>query len=139
MITGSHRTQMNRNSTLGEYRKFSCRARSRGKEQRPHRRLNEAYRLCWRVLCGGVGQQWLSVGIGELAAAVLEGALGIRPSWRSPLIPPYAHRPQAWVTSVQTTIRDNWIKALLSTALPTRARPRFFNHQSSHQSLSVPP
>ena len=65
---------MNRNSTLGEYRKFLCGPRPRGKEQRPHRRLNEAYWLCWRVPCGGVGQQWLSVGIGVLAAAVLEGA-----------------------------------------------------------------
>ena len=53
---------------------------------------------------------------------------------------PY-HRPcrlQGWVTLGQTTNRreaqlhplaDNWIKVLLSTALPTRARPSFSHHQ----------
>ena len=50
-----------------------------------------------------------------------------------------AWRPQGWVASGQTTSRkgmqphpsaENWIKALLSKALPTRARPSFSHHQS---------
>ena len=43
----------------------------------------------------------------------------------------------AWVTSGHTTQRvqphplaDNWIQVLRSTALPTRPRPSFSNHQS---------
>ena len=47
-------------------------------------------------------------------------------------------RLQGWVASGQTINRegvqphplaDNWIKVLLSTALPTRARPSFSHHQ----------
>ena len=81
----------------------------------------------WRVSCGGVGQQWLTLGTGALVAAVLEGA-----PWHEvinkPIIEPTDARagsPQA----KQLTRRecnpsaDNWVKALLSMALPTRARP----------------
>ena len=51
-------------------------------------------------------------------------------------------RPQTCVASDQTTARDgvqthtsadNWIKALLSKALPTRARPSFSHASPSHQ------
>ena len=42
--------------------------------------------------CGGVGQEWLSVGIGALAAAVLEGAPWHKSSWSLPLILPYTPR-----------------------------------------------
>ena len=56
--------------------------------------------------------------------------------------------PQGSVTSGQTTTRegvkphpsaDNWIKALLSKVLPTRARPSFSHpsHQESYTSLSA--
>ena len=50
-----------------------------------------------------------------------------------------AHRPQGWVVSGQRTTTegarphpsaDNWIKVLLSKALPTRARLSFSHHQS---------
>ena len=50
--------------------------------------------------------------------------------------------PQVWVSLGQTTNRervqshpsaDNWIKALLSKTLPTRARPSFPITSPSHQ------
>ena len=43
---------------------------------------------CWRVSCGGVGQQWLATGIRALTAAVLQGAPWNKSSWRSPLTLP---------------------------------------------------
>ena len=89
-------------------------------------------------------------------------------SWRSPLTRPRAGSVQfsqslshvwlfatpwtvGWVTSGQKTTKegvpphpsaDNWIKALLSKALPTRARPSFSHHQSlssesSHKALNL--
>ena len=77
-------------------------------------------------------------------------------SWRSPLTRPRASQFSSvqslshvwlfgtpwivgWVTSGQKTTKegvpphpsaDNWIKALLSKALPTRARPSFSHYQS---------
>ena len=83
-----------------------------------------------------------SVGGPELAGAhhrdgALAGPSWHKSSWSSLLTLPYSPRPQRWVTSDQTTTReevqphlspDNWIKALLSKALPTRARPSFPYH-----------
>ena len=62
-------------------------------------------------------------------AGALEGPPWCKVSCRSPLSLHRACRPQGWVTSGQTTTREgvqshpsveNWIKALLSKALPTR-------------------
>jgi len=85
-------------------------------------------------------------------ARALEGPPWCKVSWRSPLSLYRACRPQGWVTSGQTTTREgvqshpsveNWIKALLSKALPTRARPSFPitspSHQEAHTSLSASP
>ena len=85
-------------------------------------------------------------------AGALEGPPWCKVSWRSPLSLHRACRPQGWVTSGQTTTREgvqshpsveNWIKALLSKALPTRARPSFPitspSHQEAHTSLSASP
>ena len=97
---------------------------------------------CWRVSCVGVGQQKLTTGGGEEAAAVSEGPPWCKPSWRSPVTRPRAHRPKRWIGLGQNTTRegtqshpsaDNWIKAVLSKALPTRARPVFPTTSPSHQ------
>ena len=96
---------------------------------------------CLRVSCGGVGQQWLTVGMEALVATVLEGAPWLKTSWRSPLTntPHWAHRIQGWIASGQNNNRegkqlhlsaDNCIQVLLSTAPSTRARPNFPHYQS---------
>ena len=63
--------------------------RHRGKEQWLHRKLNQTYLL--RVGESPV-EVWVgsAAGMGALAAAVLEGALWHKPSWRSPLTLPYS-------------------------------------------------
>ena len=43
---------------------------------------------CWRVSCGGVGQQGLTTGMGGLDT-VLQSPLWCKPSWRSPLTRPW--------------------------------------------------
>ena len=59
------------------------------------------------------------------------------PAWKVPL--GGCHQPEGWVSSDQKNTKegaqphssaDSWIKALLSKALPTRARPSFSHHQS---------
>ena len=82
-------------------------------------------------------------------AGALEGPPWCKVSCRSPLSLHRACRPQGWVTSGQTTTREgvqshpsveNWIKALLSKALPTRARPsfsQFLPSRSLHNPLSL--
>ena len=79
------------------------------------------------------------------------------PLWHKPSCSPLINLTiepinlQVWVALGQTTTRervqshpsaDNWIKALLSKALPTRARPSFSHHKSLpsgslHKSLSL--
>ena len=85
---------------------------------------------CWRISC----EVWVSSGSlwgqGHWQQQSWKGPLGIRSSWKSPLTPLYSSQTPVRVTTVQTTIRDNWIKASLSSVLPTRARPSFPYHQS---------
>ena len=88
--------------------------RSRGKEQWPHRRLNQNSLLMLEGLLRRQGhwQQWLG---------------------RSPLEFTTYHKAGQTATSegVQPyPSADNWIKALLSKALPTRARFSFSHSQS---------
>ena len=79
--------------------------------------------------------------------------VGRAQSWKNqihtPRVGERAHRPQGWVVSGQRTTTeeaqphpsaDNWIKVLLSKALPTRARLSFPYHQSLPPgSLHKPP
>ena len=79
--------------------------------------------------------------------------VGRAQSWKNqihtPRVGERAHRPQGWVVSGQRTTTeeaqphpsaDNWIKVLLSKALPTRARLSFPHHQSLPPgSLHKPP
>ena len=98
--------------------------------------------LLWRYGLAGTNYR-------ELVTVVWEGPLW-EPSWRSPLPNHRALRPKGWIASGQKTTKegaqpypsaDNWIKALLSKALATRARPSFSHHQflpsgSLHKPLS---
>ena len=84
-------------------------------------------------------------------AAVLENASWRKSFWRLPLTPHRVHRPQGWVATSQATNREgaqlhpsanNWIKDLMSMALPTRTRPNFSHCQSLpsgslHKALSL--
>ena len=71
-----------------------------------------------------------------LTTAVWEGPLWCKPSWRSPVIQPLPRktrglgrlRPKNYQGESTTLL--NWIKALLSKALPTRARPSVSHHHS---------
>ena len=91
---------------------------------------------------GGMGWQWLTTGIWAL-----EGPPWHKPSWSSPLTLPQT-QPWVWVASGQATTReglqphssaDNWIKALLGKALPTRAvfPTASPSHQEAYTSLSL--
>ena len=89
--------------------------------------------MCW---------QWPATGIRALAAGVLGGVYWLNSSGKnsygiSPAIEPVDYRtelPQAKKTNKKGTqphsSADNWIKDLLSMALPTRARPSFPHSQS---------
>ena len=126
--------------------KILCTSRCRGEEQWPHRRLRWNYLLVlegllWRH--GSAESHHRDEGTGRSPLC--------KPCWNSPLTLPSSPRAQGWVTSGQTTARkgvkphpsaDHWIKALLSKALPTRARPSFPHCQSLplrslHKSLSL--
>ena len=82
---------------------------------------------------GGVGWQWLAVGMGTQAAAVLERALWCKSSWTSQLTQPQspclAGSSQAKQQRRTPPLAGNWIKILLSVTLPTRASPCFSRHQ----------
>ena len=95
----------------------------------------------WRVSCGGVGQQGSPQG-GGTGGSNQEGPPRCKPSLRSPLTYHQPHRFQGWAASSQPQpSADNWNKALLSKAMPTRARQ--FSHCQSllsgrlHKPLSL--
>ena len=99
--------------------KILCAPRPRGKEQWSHRRLNQTCLpacSCWRVSCGGVGQQWLAMGTGVLAAALLEGA-----AWQGPL-----------KAAINTTIQPAGPRAGLPQAKQTTGR----EHSPTHQQVT---
>ena len=133
---GKWRLQSGRSQTK------SCVHKTQRKTAVTHRRLKQNCLLVLGVSCAGVGQQKLPTGSGEEAAAVSEGPPWCKRSWRSPVTRPRAHRPKGWVGSGQKTTREgtqphlsagDWIKAVLSKALPTRARPVFPTTSPSHQ------
>ena len=132
-----NRTGGNRDSTLGGHTQSSVYIRTQGKEQWPHRRLNQTYLLLLEGLLQRWGWMWLTGGTRTLAAEVLGSTPWCEPSQSPPLAPPKSlGRLQCWVASGQTTNRegtqphpsaDRWIKVLLSSA-----------HQSNSQ-LYPPP
>ena len=131
------RTGGNRDSTLGGHTQSSVCIGNQGKEQWPHRRLNQTYLLVLEGLLQRRGWLWLTVGTRTLAAEVLGSTPWREPSQSPPLAPKKSlGRLQCWVTSGQTTNRegtqphpsvDKQIKVLLSCA-----------HQSNSQ-LYPPP
>ena len=100
---------------LGKHKKKKTLPRHRGKEQWLHRKLNQNYLLVlegllWRHGSAGAhcrdGGDWQQLS-GKVPFVNLTIELGhLRPK----------------------NIADNWIKALLSKALLTRARPSFSHH-----------
>ena len=116
--------------------------RPRGKEQWPHRIQNQHYLL----VLESPEEAWVSRGSpqeqGHQQQRGGKVPLGVSPLGGSHK--PYHRvcRPKGWVTSGQTTTRegvqphplaDNWIKVLLSKALPTWARLSFSTSSPSHQ------
>ena len=119
--------------------KVVCASGPRGKEQWPHRRLNQSYLLVLEGLCRGGGRLWLTVGTRTLAAEVLGSTPWREPSRSLPLAPskklyvgssagsPQAKQPtgrELSPTHQQTRgLKFYW-------ALPTRATPSSTHHQS---------
>ena len=101
---------------------------------------------CWRVSWGGVGSAVARHEHGGLGSSSPEVLLEVT---INPTIE--LRRPQCWTTSGETINREgakpspsveNWIKVLLSMALPIRARLSFSHHQSLpsgnlHRSLNL--
>ena len=130
------RTGGNRDSTLGGHTQSSVCVGTQGKEQWPHRRLNQTYLL---VLEGLLQRQEAAVahqGTRTLAAEVVGSTPWHEPSHNLLLAPKSPGRLHRWVTSSQTTNRegthphpsaDKQIKVLLSSA-----------HQSNSQLYPTP-
>ena len=74
-----HRTGGNRDSSLGGHNKILHAPRPRGKEQWPHRRLNQSHLLVLEGLLWRCGSARAYHRDGALAAAVLEGPFGVSP------------------------------------------------------------
>ena len=68
--------------------KVVCTSGPRGKEQWPHRGLNQTYLLVLEGLLQRQGGLWLTVGTRTLAAEVLESTPWHEPSRSLPLAPP---------------------------------------------------
>ena len=132
------RTGGNRDSTLGGHTQSSVLIRTQGKEQWPHRRLNQTYLLVLEISCRGCGWLWLTVGTRTLAAEVLGSTPWHEPSQSLPFTPPkslvgssagssQAKRPtgrEPSPTHQQTSgFKFYW-------ALPRRATPSSTHHQS---------
>ena len=68
--------------------KVLCAPGPRGKEQWPHRRLNQTYLLVLEGLLQSWGWLWLTMGTRTLAAPLLVSTHWCEPSRRPPLAPP---------------------------------------------------
>ena len=79
-----HRTEGNRDSTLGGCTPSLMCTKSQGRKAVTPKRLSQTD-LHWRVFCRGGGQQWLAPGLGPLAAAALGNT-----HWHEPLQKPLA-------------------------------------------------
>ena len=77
-----------------------------------------------------MGQEGLTTRMGGLAAAVVEGPLWCKLSWRSPLTQPQRPADMGAESSQTKKLPGQVVKALLGKALPSRARPSFSEYQS---------
>ena len=107
--------------------------RTQGKEQSPHRTLNQTYLLVLEGLLQRRGWWlWLTLRTRTVEAEVLGSTPWHEPSQSLPLPPPKkAGRLQSWVASGQTINRegtqphpsvDKWIKVLLSSAQQSKSQ-----------------
>ena len=120
--------------------KALCAPRLRGKEQWLHGYWTKTC-WCWRVSRGGVGWQGLTTGMGLLAAAVWEGPLWHKSSWRSPLT-----RPQSPKTRGLGRLRPKklpgreytWIKAYWARPCPPEQEPVFPTSPSHTEAYTIP-
>ena len=120
------RTGGNTDSTLGGHTKSSVHIGTQGKQQWPHRKMNQTYLLVLEGLPQRQGTAVAHQGTRTLAAEVLGSTAWHEPSQSSPLAPPKSPGSlQCWVTSGQTTNREGTqphpsavkrIKVLLSSA-----------------------
>ena len=86
-----------------------------------------------RVSGEGAGWQWPASGSGSLTAAILGGAACWHKSFwkRSPLLLPlFGLRPNYREETQPHSSAENWVKDLLSMALPTRAKSRSSHSES---------
>ena len=142
-----NRTGGNRDSTLGGHTQSTVCIRTQGKEQWPHRRLNQTYLLILEGLLQRWGWLWLTMGMDTLAAEVLGAAPWHDLSQSLPLAPPksqvgssvgppQAKQPTGWEpspTHQQTSgLKFYWV-------LPTRATPSSTHHQSLQSGNSHKP
>ena len=77
-----------------------------------------------------MGQEGLTTRTEGLAAAVVEGTLWCKLSWRSPLTQPQRPADMGAGSSQAKKLPGQVVKALLGKALPSRARPSFSEYQS---------
>ena len=136
-LQDSNRTVGNRDSTLGGHTQSSVHIGTQGKEQWPHRRLNQTYLLVLEALLQRQGvavAHWEAKDTGSRSSGKYSLAWALPESAISPN--KELGRLQCWVASGQTTSRegtqthpsaDKWIKVLVSSA-----------HQSNTQ-LYPPP
>ena len=125
--------------------KVFCTPRPRGKEQWPHKRLNQKYLLVLEGLLWSVGQQGLTTGTGTLAALGQEGPPWHKPSWSSPVnstVAPRAELPQAKQLSGRGCnptqqqimgLKLSWARFCPPEFFPSRIPPS----GSLHKSLSL--
>ena len=134
------RTGGNRDSTLGGHTQSSVHTGTQGKEQWPHRRLNQTYLLVLGALLAeaGGGALCLTMRTRTLAAEVLGSTPWCGPSQSLPLAPSKSlGRLQCWVVSHQTTNKEGTYPTHQETsglkcywALPTRVTASSTHHHS---------
>ena len=130
----------------GGYRRQSWRAQTKpcvhqnsGVKQRPHRSLNRNHLLVLEGLLWSHRSERPHHRDRGAGSSSPEDGPWHESSWRSPLSLPWSPQTQGLVSTGQKNTRegaqphpseDNWIKALLSKALPARARSTFSHCQS---------
>ena len=85
-----NRTGGIRDSSLGGYKQNIAHTKTQRKGAVTPQETEPKLLLVWRVPYEGVGCQGITTGVGALAAAILEGTLWCKSSWRSPLTLPYS-------------------------------------------------
>ena len=88
LITRLPQNWRKQDSSLGGYKRNLAHTKTQRKGAVTPLETEPKYLLVLGVSCGNMGQEVLTTRMGELAAAVLEGSLWCKLSWRSPLTQP---------------------------------------------------